>query len=178
MKWKSIISKWCSFLCATILLLSCSKYPIVFSKNNETLHLNYDIILNENKTFEEVSEKSNDTNSFHEKGVYSIKDSILILDYTNETFVKSGNVSILTNDTFLIVKYKETFLLYPFIRCNLHSITNATFMKKVINDYTIESFEKRIGVDFFQLKKGDLKQIYNGKSLLSPYYDKFIKVVN
>jgi len=160
----------------TIVVISCKKYPIVFSENNSSF--NYDLTLNENYTFRTISKDRSDSNSFKEKGVFTINDSILILDYTNERLIHKFNVSVLTNDTFLIIRYKKKILLYPFFRHQQELVSKAIFMKKIVNDYTSGLLENYIGIDYLEFKQGNLEQMYRGKSLISPYYDRYISLIH
>jgi hypothetical protein len=160
----------------TILVTSCKKYPIVFSENNNSF--NYDLTLNENYTFRTISKDRSDSNSFKEKGVFTINDSILILDYTNKRIIHKFNVSAIINDTFLIIRYKEKILLYPFYRHQQDLTSKVMFMKKIVTDYTSGLLENYIGIDYLEFKQGNFEQIYRGKSLISPYYDRYISLGN
>jgi hypothetical protein len=157
-------------------MISCSKYPIVFSKINDNSRV--DITLQKDAVFEEhIYAKDGQLTTY--KGIYKVQDSILILDYEKDTIFSNKNIVILYNDTFLIMKYNEKYLLFPFVRY-LPSITKSDYtkkmMKNIINYYTTNDFESSIGKYNFKFSNGDLSEIYKGTSLISPYYDRFVAI--
>ena len=66
----------------SLCLISCSKFPIVFSKINDTVKV--DLTLQKDAVFE-INSCAKDGHLTTYKGVYKVQDSILILDYEKDT---------------------------------------------------------------------------------------------
>lgn len=165
-------------VCVTLTLftISCNweQTPVVFTKITEDSEMS--ITLDTNNTF---THKASHTHGakFNEQGKYTIIDSLLILNYTNDEYSYNCYTIPLPNDTLLFGRYKDKTLLYTLytIIPGIDSIlTKQEVMQRIVNQYNNPNFPSYIGTFIFECSSNNASQLYSQSHKISKYYDTFI----
>ena len=156
---------------------ACSPHEIRFFR--EGAFSDFELYLYNDTTFYHTSQ-AQPPMFFDERGTWHFQDSLLILDYTNESYSIDCSVFSLQNDTFLIGVYFDQIFLYP-IR-TIHNSQRYSYdemMESLLRLYNHNSLQKSIGIDFYSIPKHHFEFFFGKRTyMISKYYDTYIETNN
>lgn len=162
---------------ACILVYACNteKTPIIFSKITEDSEITLTLDTNNTFTYKARHVKGA---AFNESGTYTVQDTVLILNYSNQEYSYNCYTIPLPNDTLLFGLYNNKTILY-----SLHTqipgidsiLTHQQVMQRIVNEYNSQNFTKHIGTFIFACTQGNPSQLYKSTYKISKYYDTFIE---
>ena len=154
---------------------SCSPHDVRFFR--EGALSDFELYLYADTTFYHNSQ-SQPPMLFDEHGTWHLQDSLLILDYTNESYSIDCSVFSLQNDTFLIGTYSDHIFLYP-IRTihNSQLYSYNEMMESLLRLFNQNALQKSVGIDFYVTPKHHFEKMFGKRTyMISEYYDTYIEL--
>ncbi len=143
-----------------LLFVSCAKKnPIVFQKKTDLLEVT--VSLDTNNTFRYTANSPIGA-AFDESGTYSIKDSLLILQFKYDNYEHLCYTVPLTNDTSIIATVGNTTFLFPTVKeieeSGFHR-TEADIILELNELQSNSQLQDSIGTRYLKMISGDLSLI-------------------
>lgn len=162
-----------------ISIISCrSKESISFVQENTVEKT--EIILNQNNTFlyKARALQTKKAVDFIQEGTFILQDSLLILDFTYDSYTYECYEIPLPNDTFLVSTFNNTvflFKLHSFYKERSKPFTYNEMLNSLIELYKRNLIISKQYSEFLSCSQEDFENnFFDRNYIISEYYDKFL----